>query len=71
MQDSKHDFVSLKEFLTVKETAETLDLDQSTVRRMIYAGKLEAYRAGSKAIRIPRAAILEMLEPAAPWAVAK
>lgn len=65
MQDSTLDFVS------VQEAARILDFDQSTIRRMIYAGKLEAYRAGSKAIRIPRAAILDMLEPAAPWAVAK
>jgi excisionase family DNA binding protein len=47
----------------VAELAEELDLDKSTVYRMIYAGRLRAERHGlrGRAIRIPVAAVAEYL----------
>jgi len=48
-------------FYTVREVAELLKVSQATIRRLIKAGKLEAYRVG-KQLRIPAEAVRGILE---------
>lgn len=56
----------------VAELATLWDLDQSTIYRMIYAGRLRAERHGLRggAIRIPVEAVAEYLTTVAAGAVA-
>jgi excisionase family DNA binding protein len=56
----------------VAELAEMLDLDPSTVYRMIYSGRLDAERHGSRggAIRVPAEAVAKYLASVAAEAVA-
>lgn len=56
------------EYVSPYEAADILGVHHSTIRRQINAGKLTAYKIGT-AIRIPRAALADILEPAAPWTV--
>lgn len=49
--------------LTLQETAERLNVSTNTVRRMIAAGDLKAYRYGPRLIRIDPADILAAREP--------
>jgi excisionase family DNA binding protein len=50
---------------SIREAAEFLGLDQSTVRRAISAGRLKAVRMGPRLLRVPAAAIDEYLKPVA------
>ena len=56
----------------VAEVAEMLNVDQSTVYRMIYAGRLDAERHGARrgAVRVPVDAFARYLATAAVEAVA-
>lgn len=56
----------------VAELAEMLDLDPSTVYRMIYSGRLAAERHGSRggAIRVPADAVARYMASVAAEAVA-
>ncbi|WP_040284390.1 helix-turn-helix domain-containing protein [Tessaracoccus massiliensis] len=49
--------------LTVAQVAEHLQLTELTVRRMISAGDLRAYRYGARAIRIDPADLRRMRRP--------
>lgn len=59
---------SRSEYLSVKDAAQILAVNHFTIRRLINSGRLEAFKVGT-VIRIPRAALADILEPAAPWAV--
>lgn len=50
--------------LTVAEAAAALNVSRATVWRWIDAGKLPAYRAGAKTIRIRREDLDGLLQPA-------
>ena len=54
---------ALSNQLTIAETAERLNVSPNTVRRMIAAGDLKAYRYGPRLIRIDPADILAAREP--------
>lgn len=54
---------ALSNQLTIVETAERLNVSPNTVRRMIAAGDLKAYRYGPRLIRIDPADILAAREP--------
>lgn len=54
---------ALSNQLTIAETAERLNVSSNTVRRMIAAGDLKAYRYGPRLIRIDPADILAAREP--------
>jgi excisionase family DNA binding protein len=54
------------EYLTVAETAACYKQAESSIRRKIAAGELEAYRLGAFGpLRIPRSAVEAHLRPAA------
>jgi excisionase family DNA binding protein len=58
-----------REYLTVAEVAEELRCSEPTVRRRIRAGELAAVRLGEgRAIRVSRAAVVDLLEPVEPGA---
>lgn len=40
--------LNVKEMLTIKEAAETLDLSTRTINRYIKEGKIKAYMVGNK-----------------------
>lgn len=46
-----------QKLLTVRAVAAELGVDQTTVRRWINAGRLEAHRFGPRTIRVPAAAV--------------
>jgi excisionase family DNA binding protein len=51
--------------LTIKQAAETIGVHENTIRLWIKTGTLPAYRlAGTKIIRVTRAAIDELKTPA-------
>ncbi len=51
--------------LTIKQAAETIGVHENTIRLWIKSGTLPAYRlAGTKIIRVTRAAIDELKTPA-------
>jgi excisionase family DNA binding protein len=53
--------------LTVAEAMEELHCSESTVRRLIQSGELPAVRIGAaRAIRVSRAAVVDLLEPVEP-----
>ncbi|CAM3632202.1 helix-turn-helix domain-containing protein [Micrococcus flavus] len=54
---------ALSNQLTIAETAKRLNVSPNTVRRMIAAGDLKAYRYGPRLIRIDPADILAAREP--------
>lgn len=51
---------SLPEAISIRQTAELLDVSKITVRRWIRHGFLKAYRLGPQIIRIPRSEIARM-----------
>lgn len=51
----------LPNLATLKQVAETLGVHKNTIRNWIALDKLKAVRAGSRVVRIPREAVLEML----------
>ncbi|HET8522055.1 MAG TPA: helix-turn-helix domain-containing protein [Thermomicrobiales bacterium] len=53
----------IDDFLTVSETAQHLDVAESTVRRWIREGELPAYRIGKRRIAIRRADIASLIGP--------
>lgn len=53
-----------KEYLTVPQAAEILDVSRTTVWRWIGEGTLDAYRAGPRTIRIRREALARLMQPA-------
>jgi excisionase family DNA binding protein len=59
MQDSKE-----RIYLTVAEAARELDVSPSTVWRWIDSGRLPAFRAGPKTIRIKREELQALMRPA-------
>jgi excisionase family DNA binding protein len=52
------------DFLTIAEAAESLRVDQSTVRRWIAKGELHAYRVGPRRIRVRREDLGRVMKPA-------
>lgn len=50
-------------FLTAAEVAQFLKVDKSTVRRWIARGKLPAYRAGDKAVRVRLSDVERLIAP--------
>src|SRR5437868_10312072 len=61
-QDSKQD---TREFLTVEQAAQYLQISQSSIRSYIRQGMLKAFRiAGKRKVLIPRTELLALLEPA-------
>lgn len=52
-----------REFYTVSEASQRLDVSRMTVWRWISDGKLPAYRVGGRAIRIRRQDVEGMLRP--------
>jgi excisionase family DNA binding protein len=55
----------LDEFLTVKEVAQLLKLNQQTVRNMIDRGELPAVRVGARRVRMRREDSEAFLDPGA------
>jgi excisionase family DNA binding protein len=54
-----------REFFTVEQAAEYLQVSQSSIRSYIRQGMLKAFRiAGKRKVLIPRAELLSLLEPA-------
>ena len=53
--------LQLPNLATLKQVAETLGVHKNTIRNWIALDKLKAVRAGSRVVRIPRDAVLEML----------
>lgn len=51
------------EFLSVRETADLLNVHVATVRRWIASGKLPAYRLGDKSVRISSSDATALLIP--------
>lgn len=51
----------LPNLATLKQVADTLGVHKNTIRNWIALGQLKAVRAGSRVVRIPRDAVLEML----------
>jgi excisionase family DNA binding protein len=59
--------VPSRDFYTVEQAADYLQLSQSSIRSYIRQGKLKAYRvAGLRKVRISRTELLGLLEPARP-----
>jgi len=57
--------VAAREWLTVEQSADYLQLSQSSIRSYIRQGRLEARRiAGKRKVLIHRAELLKLLEPA-------
>ena len=68
--------VSLPSHLTIAQAAEELQLSTDTIRRLIAAGDLKAYRIGPstnrrRPIRVDRASLLALREPVTELAVLK
>ena len=65
-QDSRHgNEGAARELLTVEQSAQYLQLSQSSIRSYIRQGKLKAFRvAGKRKVLIPRDELLKLLEPA-------
>jgi excisionase family DNA binding protein len=53
-----------RDFFTVAEAAKLLEVSTATVWRWINAGRLSSYRIGPKAVRIKRADLEEVIQPA-------
>jgi excisionase family DNA binding protein len=54
-----------KDFLTVEQAAQYLQVSQSSIRSYIRQGILKAFRiAGKRKVLIPRTELLALLEPA-------
>lgn len=53
----------MPEILTLPQVAELLQVEITTVRRMISRGELKAYRYGPKLIRVDRRDIDKMRRP--------
>ncbi|MGP5251486.1 helix-turn-helix domain-containing protein [Brachybacterium alimentarium] len=49
--------------LSIAEAAEQLGLTEKTIRRYIAAGKLPAYRVGSRTVRIKSSDLERLLKP--------
>jgi|GEM_PF-570186 excisionase family DNA binding protein len=57
--------VAAREWLTVEQAADYLQLSQSSIRSYIRQGRLEARRiAGKRKVLIHRSELLKLLEPA-------
>ncbi|MDG6927118.1 MAG: helix-turn-helix domain-containing protein [Nitrososphaerota archaeon] len=52
---------------SVKETALTLHISDSTVRRMVRKGQIKAVKLPTGTIRIPESEILKLLGVDKPW----
>jgi len=50
-------------YITIADAAAYLGCDSKTIRRLISAGKLQAFRLGSRAIRLDRMAIDDLMQP--------
>lgn len=50
-------------WISIRTAAEYLSCDDKTVRRLISAGKLDAFRLGSRAIRLDRNQLDAMMRP--------
>jgi excisionase family DNA binding protein len=55
--------MSRRELLTLAEAAEYAAVSERSIRRYIASGRLIAYRAGPRLIRIDRAELDAMLQP--------
>jgi excisionase family DNA binding protein len=56
---------SLRDYMTVEQAADYLQLSQSSIRSYIRQGKLSAFRiAGKRKVLIHRTELLKLLEPA-------
>ncbi len=54
-----------RDFYTVEQAAQYLQISQSSIRSYIRQGMLKAFRiAGKRKVLIPRAELLNLLEPA-------
>jgi excisionase family DNA binding protein len=63
LTDPQH--VATREWLTVEQSADYLQLSQSSIRSYIRQGRLEARRiAGKRKVLIHRNELLKLLEPA-------
>jgi excisionase family DNA binding protein len=63
LSDAQH--VAAREWLTVEQSADYLQLSQSSIRSYIRQGRLEARRiAGKRKVLIHRSELLKLLEPA-------
>ncbi len=51
-----------KEYLTIQETAVLLGLSETTIRRLIRARSLRAFRAGVRRLMLRREDVLAMLK---------
>ena len=66
-----------RDYYTVPEVAEALHVGVATVWRWVSSGKLDAYRVGSRNIRVPKAALASVVTSArkrkavvVPWEIA-
>lgn len=50
-------------YITIADAAAYLGCDSKTIRRLISAGKLQAFRLGSRAIRLDRLALNDLMQP--------
>ena len=56
-----------RDYLTVEQAAQFLQVSQSSIRSYIRQGRLQAFRiAGKRKVLIHRTALLDLLEPARP-----
>ena len=51
------------DWITLRETAERLQISEKSVRRWIADGRLKAVRVGPRMIRVDAASILALAEP--------
>ncbi|WP_307787529.1 helix-turn-helix domain-containing protein [Mycolicibacterium sp. S2-37] len=49
--------------MTIQLAADTFDVSARTIRRWIAAGRIKAYRLGTRTIRIDRDSLLAMQRP--------
>jgi excisionase family DNA binding protein len=62
MREALSDWPPEKAYLRLDEVAALLDVHANTIRHWINKGKLEHVRVPGGSIRIPRAAIVELLK---------
>jgi excisionase family DNA binding protein len=53
----------LPRYITLKEAAQVLSLDEKTIRRYIASGDLHGYRIGARALRVTLDEVLTLAKP--------
>lgn len=62
LPNAEGDLSWLADALTPNEVAETLGLTYHHTLKMIHHGEIEAYRIGSRKIRVPRTALSKIVQ---------